>query len=1432
MPIFDMPEGAEVVGGAAATSTPIFDMPEGAEIVEAGEAPPKEFSWSRVGERAWQGAKQRFGDEPIGFSQENREKYPITTRTWQPFVAPLDAAMRGVLGGVGGVAGVTAGAYKEAGGNPAMANRLERDVNQIGDVGMAYPVSPAGPRVLPTAKQQVRVKPRVVEEVPEIGPDPAQAAALTPEPKPAAPEPVAPAPVAPAPEPPAPAAAVMPKPRRRAPIGKTEEFVEPAAPKPEPLPPEPPPSPVIVERAKAETAKLAEKFNDLPEGAEVVELPKEPVAEPAKPTLSDLSDAPAASPVEKLTGQVTITYQDGTSSPATVRGYEADGRPIVELENGKTIRPKPELVKLEPREEVAPEPVRAAEPAAEPVAPAPEPAPEPKPVTPEVSSEPVAPAPVAEPRVLEDVSREGEKLKEKLNRQVEKNLAEPEQRSHKGADVVTEQQRQHTAAADIVQRNLPKETRYPQTPEEVAALRDRTGKILEEAKAAGIKIGKILEDTPNDVLYLREAADLHQKLKKSLGGTKSEDAIATFLVREKAIMEGAADEARAARKFEGEAASRVAPDVDVAAPEGKFAERLADEATPERELARKQEGGEEAAVTYGSEKAAYEAGRERPAPEPRAAPEVKEKLKKVETLAERGGTEGERAAATEAAARIKAGVTFTAGENQAGKFAVETKKRRGLPTKGEALKQKVKEFAASESGAVHLPFMKRKPPDGSKKVAAGVSDKLYSLRTNLMQDRIEAFKQVKEMPKEHLNARTLEQVYHVVDEEATLGKPAISSTLPPELKAFYNTHLRPIINENKHLYAYIKDVDPALATQIDTHLHRMAKGKKANEAYESSQSSVDTTDPVVGFTNTLHRSTGALKERVFYAIEDAAGNRKLVSRDPDGGGFTLWDQRRAGSHVNADFEVGNTVKVNGTDYTIKQALTREIEQHGQFSDRAPAEYVKNPIVSLLETRNRLREVARHMELLDEIKNDPQFQRFATTNERVANRHDWKESAIPQLRGWRMNDRLREVFNDFYKPGFEGDWGEWLRKTNQFAIASIFWNPVPHIANVGVHWYVARGWDWVTPKGWKSLATDGVKAIKSTVTQDKLYQQMLKDGAPMIYAGVMTREFSRKLGKMTGMDIKRNPSKWDPIARTLGVGPSDLIRAIYSGSRHTLWAANDVFMIQRILELEKKGRTRQQAIKEASIHIPDYRVPARVMENFLGEKGSRDMSQFVQDPRFVAFGRYHYGVFKSLAHMAKDLVGPKATAKQRLDAFGNLAALGSMVFMVKPILDYLAQAMTGNPEAEQRPRGPVAPIQMAKEVVEGKKGYEQGVGHVLTMQPMLKLMIDLFITGKDFAGRNIIEPADVKAGNYGKVGAQVAEHTASALVSPYGTTKQAINADRGLLETLRDNLLDIKNPSEKSLGGQSKGQKIKERERKRREKKPRGLIEKGYNELSR
>jgi hypothetical protein len=81
-------------------------------------------------------AARGFGDEPLGFSQENRARYPNTYLTWQPFAAPLDFIRRAPGAAIGAVSSAGSEIYKAFDGTETDANRLERDLNILGQAAM------------------------------------------------------------------------------------------------------------------------------------------------------------------------------------------------------------------------------------------------------------------------------------------------------------------------------------------------------------------------------------------------------------------------------------------------------------------------------------------------------------------------------------------------------------------------------------------------------------------------------------------------------------------------------------------------------------------------------------------------------------------------------------------------------------------------------------------------------------------------------------------------------------------------------------------------------------------------------------------------------------------------------------------------------------------------------------------------------------------------------------------------------------------------------------------------------------------------------------------------------------------------------------------------------------------------------------------------
>lgn len=152
-----------------------------------------------------------------------------------------------------------------------------------------------------------------------------------------------------------------------------------------------------------------------------------------------------------------------------------------------------------------------------------------------------------------------------------------------------------------------------------------------------------------------------------------------FISRELAARSGDREGIVAERRQEGDAAFRK-DQGDVEAPMGKVADALSDDTTPEDLYAQKEENDTSAEVSDNFDERLKNAP-ERKSELPGVGPKVREKLEKIQKLAEKGSTEGERSAAQEAIDRIKAAAAanvVTVGKNKAGTFQQETKTRRPI----------------------------------------------------------------------------------------------------------------------------------------------------------------------------------------------------------------------------------------------------------------------------------------------------------------------------------------------------------------------------------------------------------------------------------------------------------------------------------------------------------------------------------------------------------------------------------------------------------------------------------------------------------------------------------------------------------------------------------------------------------------------------------
>lgn len=698
-------------------------------------------------------------------------------------------------------------------------------------------------------------------------------------------------------------------------------------------------------------------------------------------------------------------------------------------------------------------------------------------------------------------------------------------------------------------------------------------------------------------------------------------------------------------------------------------------------------------------------------------------------------------------------------------------------------------------------------------------DRLFRLRQSATADRAELTKRVEALPDEMRNP-ALQEKFHAY------GEGDKSVVLTPEEQALYDKHVAPFKREELALYEEAKDVDLPVADFDPNYMRRVVKGKNAQ--FDNLAGGGSDVNPTMG-KRSLPQSTSSMKDRVYFVVQAKDGTRKLVARAGDGQ-LTVIEKGKPGvpikqtsvvNKTNPNYpikkgapaptiaDVGGSFAANGKEWTVVPALTREIE--GNTAVR----YHKNAVANTVDNIARLRVVVRAIHETERLKASPEFAAYARPYSAKNIPAGWRETTMPLFRGFKMHPKLANVIDDFYGKHQGGALGEGLAKINRFATGTLFWSPITHALNAGAHWWTARGWEWVKPSGVKSLLIDGARAMKEVVSQGPKYQQMLRKGSGLVYGGIANAKFYETMMKRLGEDIKRVPNKWDPIARTLGVGPTDLVRMLYSGANKSLWAASDMFMMQRVMELERKGMSTRDAIAEAERHIPNYRIPPEVLR-------SRAVQELLTSPNLSQFSRYHYGALKSYALIAKDLaVGTKA---ERVEAMGNIMATAALMVVVYPLVNAGIQSLTGNPKAKMGARGSTTLPQGVIDMWNGDKTLVEFMQSILTMAPATSLAMDLYRNADSFTGQKIMEPSDLRHGKVVRAMAQEAEHIASKLIQPYGMVSQAMSSGKSFMTTARDTALGIQEPTPAQLAKKAGAFRAQDKAAMRRRLKPKGPIE--------
>jgi hypothetical protein len=403
--------------------------------------------------------------------------------------------------------------------------------------------------------------------------------------------------------------------------------------------------------------------------------------------------------------------------------------------------------------------------------------------------------------------------------------------------------------------------------------------------------------------------------------------------------------------------------------------------------------------------------------------------------------------------------------------------------------------------------------------------------------------------------------------------------------------------------------------------------------------------------------------------------------------------------------------------------------------------VVNNLVKLAETKRQLR----NMEMTEHLKSAPELD---------ALREPKKPGGWGQTPGWRQIPHVPQLGDHFWHPRIanaiddafkdfkrSGDGAAFYAHVNRLLVGSMFYTPIGHILNVFTDTLISKGAvgmavDLVTGRSFKAFG----KAVREVATLGKDYRANLRAGSSLQYGAVATDRFIPSLVEGLDRHVKADPGAWAEIAKAAGhANPVELVKGIYNLSRKFLWGVGDVLKLTRQYELEAKGMSRAEAIKETEKHIVSYRVPTEVGSRVLGERGGRMLSQLMQSPVIFAFGRYHYGLLKSLASVGRDLA--VGTAKERMRAVDSALMMG-VVYLGYRVADDQVRKLLGNQDASIKRSGIFGLEDLVEKAAAGEKDARDVIQRIMTLNPAFSFLADLYEERDPYTGQKVVREQDL------------------------------------------------------------------------------------------
>jgi hypothetical protein len=306
------------------------------------------------------------------------------------------------------------------------------------------------------------------------------------------------------------------------------------------------------------------------------------------------------------------------------------------------------------------------------------------------------------------------------------------------------------------------------------------------------------------------------------------------------------------------------------------------------------------------------------------------------------------------------------------------------------------------------------------------------------------------------------------------------------------------------------------------------------------------------------------------------------------------------------------------------------------------------------------------------------------------------------------------------------------------------NPLKHMHNEVVHWYLTRGASGFTnPNRIVDLATTFPTAIMEVYNKGPLYKEIMREGGSIMSANIRNNLLMEKAFEKGLKELQKDPNFKD-MAKALGRSPLDLYDGISKASNKAMWTTRDMLYVQLIQEKMKRGASLKEAVRIVERHMPNYRLPTRVGEKVVGAKLSRITSKVLQNPNWVVFARYKHGMVSSFLNGMKDLamLDPNVKkSKQFKDGMDYTIALSTLLGVVYPVMDSIFQSLTDEDSAKVRRAGVTHLFSAIKDISESKKDAFALLSGLVTFNPIAQSMFELAANYELFNRRNIYNVED-------------------------------------------------------------------------------------------